>query len=127
MKKQKLYLIHALRIDGSLWHYIGITAKENPQERLEEHLRNTTRKAYTWGLKHAIAIQFWQLMAHASVDHEKALQALDEQTVRDFICPACRKQRHQTISEKGHPFFTDTPSLLANVQRKPSGNALGDG
>jgi predicted GIY-YIG superfamily endonuclease len=113
-----LYIIHAEKFDGSVWHYIGVTGQDDPRERFEQHLRNTTRKAWSENLKFARRICFWQLIRHASIPQEEALNMLDEATVRQFICPTCKPDNAHVQTEKGHPFFTDDPLLLRQITRK---------
>jgi hypothetical protein len=90
MKRQKLYIIHAELQDGSIWHYVGITAQKSIEHRLSQHLANKRAPERQAKLKNSPRMKIYEVHSNGSVPQEQFLHSCPEWFIRQQVCPECR-------------------------------------
>jgi hypothetical protein len=87
-----MYIIHIREHDGRIWHYIGLTDRENIDERLAEHKRGKGNLRVYEAVKRAAYIESSILLPNGDRYVEKFTQLASEDLLRDTICSHCREQ-----------------------------------
>jgi predicted GIY-YIG superfamily endonuclease len=116
MAQRKLYIIHVERPDQTIWHYIGVTTQPDASQRLAQHLRKSSTSAVKNYVNYASRVTMYELKKQVNIPMEKALQALDEQSVRTYVCPLCMKDATLIEGQEGFRFFSEQPIEVATVE-----------
>jgi predicted GIY-YIG superfamily endonuclease len=87
----QIYLIHIVNADGTIWHYIGFTRKDDVMERVKDHkrLRGTRRICLAYRAGAVLSVHV--LDQRASLTDERNLQYMSEATIAAHVCPQCRQ------------------------------------
>ena len=114
MAHKRLYIIHAILSDGSLWHYIGITAQKTVSKRLQQHRDNARAPERKEKLATAQHVEIRAIHNSGSTAQESFLHSCPEWFIRQEVCPVCRGIP-EGVQTQIEPDFSAEPDPLLGV------------